>query len=54
MTEDTTNNKEVLEAEQRYKVNDMVFIVKPDFKKEGNQTLATALLNLMQGEVETD
>ncbi len=54
MAEKKINNNDELKTEQKYKVGDTVFTVKPVFKLEGNDTLATALLNLMKGEVETN
>ena len=53
MTENKIKNIDELEAEQKYEVGDTVFTVKPVFKEEGKNTLATILLSLMQGEVET-
>ena len=53
MTEDKTTINDGLDTEQRYEVGDLVFIVKPTFKQESKHTLATILLSLMQGEVET-
>ncbi len=53
MTENKSTTNDVLDAEQRYEVGDVVFIVEPTFRQESNNTLATILLNLMQGEVET-
>lgn len=54
MAESTLRNKDMLEAEQRYKFDDILFIVKPIFKKKSKETLTTILLNLMQSEVETN
>ena len=54
MTESTLRNNDMLEAEQSYKFDDILFIVKPIFKKESKEALTTILLNLMQSEVETN
>ena len=53
MFEDKTKNNYVLDAEQKYKFGDILFIVEPTFKKEGKETLTTVLLKLMQSEFET-
>lgn len=46
------NPKNNLSAEQKYEFKDMVFIVTPEFKNEGTQSLFTVLLNLMKSDVE--
>lgn len=50
----TVHSKEQDEImhEQRYTVEKMTFIVEPRFQTEGNRTLGTVLLNLMQYETE--
>ena len=38
--------------EQRYTVEKMTFVVEPRFQTEGNRTIGTVLLRLMQYETE--
>ena len=51
-TKRTAATIEPLTEEQTYTIDRMVFSVQPVFKQEGNATLGTVLLRLMQNEVE--
>lgn len=42
-----------LTHEQRYTVEKVVFVVEPRFQTEGDRTIGSVLLKLMQYEVET-
>lgn len=42
-----------LTREQRYTVEKIVFVVEPRFQNEGNRTIGSVLLKLMQYEVDT-
>ena len=45
------NNHE-LTQQQRYKVEDITFVVEPMFKEDNSKTLSTALFFLMRDEVD--
>ena len=46
------NEQDEFMHEQRYTVEKMTFVVEPRFQTEGNRTLGTVLLSLMQHETE--
>lgn len=54
-TDPTTHKKKQddLTHEQRYTVEKITFVVEPRFQTEGNRTIGSVLLKLMQYEVET-
>ena len=49
-----THNKKQddLTYEQQYKVGKITFVVEPRFQTEGNRTLGSVLLSLMQNEID--
>lgn len=54
-TDPIAHNKEQedLLQEQRYTVGKITFIVEPRFQAEGNRSIASVLLQLMQCEIES-
>ncbi len=48
---DKQSNEELIQ-EQKYKIGNGVFIVKPVFRDTGENTLSSALIRLMRSEVD--
>lgn len=46
-------NTHKLSQEQKYKVEDILFLVEPIFKENNSKTLSTALFSLMRDEVDS-
>lgn len=51
-SEDLYDNRlKVLSEKQNYKIDTVLFVVKPVFKEDGANTITKALLNLMSDDV---
>lgn len=51
-SEDLCDNRlKVLSEKQNYKIDTVLFVVKPVFKEDGANTITKALLNLMSDDV---